>query len=140
MAPDAADRLRTAFARVQASAGGDCLVSKRIANNRRIPVLVEAFPDARFVNLVRDGRAVAYSLTAIPGVGIRVSEAVADLAGVSKTERLGNLSEEQTDNTYDVLRNDWVVFTDATLPGSATAVETGAPATEAGEPDVGGEQ
>jgi large subunit ribosomal protein L4 len=34
-------------------------------------------------------------------------------------------------NTYDVLRNDWVVFTDATLPGSATAVEAGAP--EGGE-------
>jgi large subunit ribosomal protein L4 len=34
-------------------------------------------------------------------------------------------------NTYDVLRNDWVVFTDATLPGSTTAVEAGAP--EGGE-------
>jgi large subunit ribosomal protein L4 len=34
-------------------------------------------------------------------------------------------------NTYDVLRNDWVVFTDATLPGSATAVEARAP--EGGE-------
>src|SRR5213592_1319164 len=42
-------------------------------------------------------RSVSYSLTAIPGVGIRVSEAVADLAGVPRTERLGNLSEEQTD-------------------------------------------
>src|SRR6266480_2119163 len=52
----------------------------------------------RMANTDLDGtRAVAYSLTAIPGVGIRVSEAVADLAGVSKTERLGNLSEEQTD-------------------------------------------
>src|SRR5205823_2295561 len=28
---------------------------------------------------------------------VRMAEAVADLAGVSKTERLGNLSEEQTD-------------------------------------------
>ena len=52
----------------------------------------------RMANTDLDGtRSVAYSLTAIPGVGIRVSEAVADLAGVSKTERLGNLSEEQTD-------------------------------------------
>src|SRR6266550_2624294 len=52
----------------------------------------------RMANTDLDGtRAVAYSLTAIPGVGTRVSEAVADLAGVSKTERLGNLSEEQTD-------------------------------------------
>jgi small subunit ribosomal protein S13 len=52
----------------------------------------------RMVNTDLDGtRSVAYSLTAISGVGIRVAEAVADLAGVSKTERLGNLSEEQTD-------------------------------------------
>jgi small subunit ribosomal protein S13 len=52
----------------------------------------------RMANTDLDGtRSVAYALTAIPGVGIRVSEAVADLAAVSKTERLGNLSEEQTD-------------------------------------------
>jgi large subunit ribosomal protein L4 len=32
-------------------------------------------------------------------------------------------------NTYDVLRNDWVVFTDATLPGQSVAgvPEVGAP-------------
>jgi large subunit ribosomal protein L4 len=41
-------------------------------------------------------------------------------------------------NTYDVLRNDWVVFTDATLPGSATAVEAGAPESgEEGAPATG---
>ena len=52
----------------------------------------------RMANTDLDGtRAVAISLTAIPGVGIRISEAVTDLAGVSRTERLGNLSEEQTD-------------------------------------------
>jgi len=52
----------------------------------------------RMANTDLDGtRSVAYALTAIPGVGIRVSEAVADLTGVSRTERLGNLSEEQTD-------------------------------------------
>src|SRR5256885_13510460 len=52
----------------------------------------------RMANTDLDGtRSVAYSLTAIPGVGIRVSEAVADLAGVSRTDRLGNLSEEETD-------------------------------------------
>jgi large subunit ribosomal protein L4 len=61
-------------------------------------------------------------------------------------------------NTYDVLRNDWVVFTDATLPGTATAVETAEPkggeeaapaapseptdeaATDAGESGDGGEE
>src|SRR5437879_12327998 len=52
----------------------------------------------RMANTDLDGtRSVAYALTAISGVGIRVSEAVADLAGVPRAERLGTLSEEQTD-------------------------------------------
>ncbi|MBV9935405.1 MAG: sulfotransferase [Actinobacteria bacterium] len=68
--PEAADgemagvsrALTRAFARVRASSGGRVLVNKRIGNNRRIPLLAGAFPDARFVELVRDGRAVAASL------------------------------------------------------------------------------
>src|SRR2546429_9152148 len=52
----------------------------------------------RMANSDLDGtRSVGYALTAIPGVGIRVSEAVADRAGVPRAERLGNLSGEQTD-------------------------------------------
>src|SRR5207245_10619340 len=50
-------------------------------------------------------RSVSYSLTGIPGVGIRVSEAVSDLAGVPKREQLGNLSEEQTDKIEATLGN-----------------------------------
>jgi ribosomal protein L4 len=42
----------------------------------------------------------------------------------------GNLSEVQTAlagelSAYDVLRNDWVVFTDETLPGLDELVEVG---------------
>lgn len=42
----------------------DCkmLLSKRTANNRRIPKLLEAFPRAKFIHVIRDGRAVANSL------------------------------------------------------------------------------
>jgi hypothetical protein len=40
-------------------------VNKRIGNNWRIPLLVAAFPHARFVEIVRDGRAVAYSLSRV---------------------------------------------------------------------------
>jgi hypothetical protein len=40
-------------------------VAKRIANNRRIPLLLHAFSDARFVEIVRDGRAVAVSLSKV---------------------------------------------------------------------------
>src|SRR5256886_15888771 len=50
----------------------------------------------RMANTDLDGaRAVGYALTAIAGVGIRVSEAVADLAGVSRAERLREPFEEQ---------------------------------------------
>src|SRR2546428_9738210 len=46
----------------------------------------------RMANTDLDGtRSVAYALTAISGVGIRVSEAVRDLPGVSRSERLRTL-------------------------------------------------
>jgi hypothetical protein len=57
--------LRKAVARVRRFGGGSVFVNKRIANNRRIPLLVEAFPEARFVNIVRDGRSVAASLARV---------------------------------------------------------------------------
>jgi Sulfotransferase family len=60
-----ADRLRRAFAGLRRWSGGQVLISKRIANNQRIPFLAAAFPAARFVHLVRDGRAVAFSLTRV---------------------------------------------------------------------------
>jgi hypothetical protein len=50
---------------VRASSGGSVFINKRIANNLRIPFLSGAFPDARFVALVRDGRAVALSLSRV---------------------------------------------------------------------------
>jgi len=60
----------------------------------------------RMANTDLDGtRSVGIALTAIPGVGIRVSEAIADLAGVPRAERLGNLSEEQTDKIEATLGN-----------------------------------
>jgi hypothetical protein len=57
--------LRNAFGAVRRFGGGEVFVNKRIANNLRIALLVKAFPDARFVNLVRDGRAVAASLVRV---------------------------------------------------------------------------
>lgn len=59
------DRLRRSLRSVRRASGGSVLVNKRIANILRIPLLVEAFPDARFVSLVRDGRAVAASLRTV---------------------------------------------------------------------------
>lgn len=63
-APDL-DRLRRTFEVVRRAAGGRVLVSKRIAHNVRIPLLADAFRAARFVFLVRDGRAVAHSLSRV---------------------------------------------------------------------------
>ena len=56
------DVLRRSFRAVTRAGGGTTFVNKRVANNRRIALLREAFPDARFVEIVRDGRAVALSL------------------------------------------------------------------------------
>lgn len=57
--------LRHAFRMIARYSGGGRVVSKRIANNRRLPFLIAAFPEARFVEVIRDGRAVAYSLSQV---------------------------------------------------------------------------
>ncbi len=59
------EALRRAFSSISRWSGAPVVVSKRIGHNRRIPLLAEAFPGARFVELVRDGRAVAHSLTRV---------------------------------------------------------------------------
>jgi hypothetical protein len=55
-------RARTDFRRLARAAGGDVLLLKVIAHDVRIPQLAAMFPDARFVAVTRDGRAVARSL------------------------------------------------------------------------------
>jgi hypothetical protein len=45
--------------------GGRVFVSKYLTNNHYIPALTELFPSARFVSIVRDGRAVACSLSRV---------------------------------------------------------------------------
>jgi hypothetical protein len=58
-------RLREAFGTIRRASGGGRILNKRIANNRRIPLLLRAFPSARFIDVLRDGRAVAYSLSRV---------------------------------------------------------------------------
>jgi hypothetical protein len=60
-----ASELPKAFAIVRRFGGGSIILSKRIANNLRIPLLADVFPGSRFVVLVRDGRAVAASLSRV---------------------------------------------------------------------------
>lgn len=58
-------RLRRTFDTVRRASGAGTLVNKRIAHNWRVPLLAETLPDARFVATVRDGRAVASSLSRV---------------------------------------------------------------------------
>ncbi len=62
---NAARELRRAVAGTMRWGGGTHFINKRIANVRRIPLLAAAFPNARFVDITRDGRAVAVSLSRV---------------------------------------------------------------------------
>jgi Sulfotransferase family len=59
------EALRRAVAGTMRWGGGTHFINKRIANVRRIPLLAKAFPNARFVDITRDGRAVAVSLSRV---------------------------------------------------------------------------
>lgn len=59
------EALQILFRHILAWAGGGVVVNKRIANNLRVATLRAAFPQARFVELTRDGRAVAASLAKV---------------------------------------------------------------------------
>ena len=60
--PYTANCLRERFERILRASVADVLLSKRTANNRRIPVLKQIFPNAKYIHLIRDGRAAAHSL------------------------------------------------------------------------------
>ena len=62
---NAARELRRAVFGTMRWGGGTHFINKRIANVRRIPLLAAAFPNARFVDITRDGRAVAVSLSRV---------------------------------------------------------------------------
>jgi hypothetical protein len=60
-----AHRLRDDVSRLVHASGGRLLVSKNTAHNRRVRMLDAVFPEAKFVVVCRDGRAVARSLLPI---------------------------------------------------------------------------
>jgi len=60
----------------------------------------------RLANTDLEGaRTVVYALTNIKGLGIRMAEVVTDLAGIPRTERIGNLTDEQVAKIQEVLTN-----------------------------------
>ncbi|MEA3509933.1 MAG: sulfotransferase, partial [Actinomycetota bacterium] len=62
---DSSEALNKGIASIARYAGGTHFINKRVANNRRIGLLHDALPDARFISIVRDGRAVALSLSKV---------------------------------------------------------------------------
>ena len=54
--------IKQLFEKIRRYQGCKHFLSKRTANNRRLPQLLKAFPQAKFIYVVRDGRAVANSL------------------------------------------------------------------------------
>lgn len=65
LSAEIAKRLRTEFIRLQSLQYSDVILSKRTANNRRILGIASAFPEALYILVVRDGRAVAESLRTV---------------------------------------------------------------------------
>lgn len=63
--PGAGRHLDQTFRRILAYSGAAVLVTKRIGNIQRMQLLRDAFPEARFVRITRDGRAVALSLSKV---------------------------------------------------------------------------
>lgn len=62
----AADCLRNRFKNILHASGAKVLLSKRTANNRRVSLLTQIFPEAKFIHIIRDGRSVAKSLLNVP--------------------------------------------------------------------------
>lgn len=59
------DKFQSIVQKIAKYQGKKYFLSKRTANNRRIKQLLQCFPNAKFINITRDGRAVAFSLTKV---------------------------------------------------------------------------
>lgn len=60
----------------------------------------------RLANTDLDGnRPIMYALTGIKGVGLRVAQMIADILGVPRMEKIGNLSDEQVDRLAAILED-----------------------------------
>ncbi|MEL7430325.1 MAG: sulfotransferase [Pseudomonadota bacterium] len=53
--------IQSAFDQICRKEGGDTVVEKTCANTLRVPFIDAIFPDARYINIVRDGRDVTAS-------------------------------------------------------------------------------
>ena len=76
----------------------------------------------RMIGTSVDGqKLVEYGLTQIKGVGIRLSQAVVRIAGISPLRRMGDLSEEECDTLEKIIKNPWnLAFQGGWLIGKKT--------------------
>lgn len=107
--PDLA-ALRRAVQTVVQTGGGSVFVNKRIANILRIPLLDSAFPEARYVSLFRDGRAVALSLSKVNWW----ADSVVWWAGMTPQEW-----EDRGRDPWELCARNWVEEIRATEAGTA---------------------
>ena len=106
--------LRQTVQAINRAGGGRVFVNKRIANNWRIPTLDAAFPTARFVEIIRDGRAVAYSLSRVEWWPD------SDLPWLGGTPREW---EQVGMNPWELCARNWVAELDAVTAGLDTVDE-----------------
>lgn len=64
--PAAEERLKGLISRHMALTGKKRFLTKQISNNQRVRLMNAIFPDALFVHIIRDGRAVTNSLLNVP--------------------------------------------------------------------------
>jgi len=98
---EAQRRLKEQFAGILQASGGKLFVSKRTANNRRIAMLNETFPGAKYVDLLRDGRDVAASLRKVDWWGDHLLWWDAD-------RRSPNTAVAQGSSMVELCARDWV--------------------------------
>lgn len=61
LGPRQAAAIAAALQRLAGAAEGDVLIEKTVSNSLRVPFVARVLPGARFVHLIRDGRAVSES-------------------------------------------------------------------------------
>lgn len=83
--------IRALFGAYQTLNGKPVIVNKTPLNTFRIPYLLQIFPAARFIHIIRDGRAVVNSYTRKQQYKMQTNPAAFDAAGLSS--ETGPLSE-----------------------------------------------
>jgi hypothetical protein len=111
VSPASVDSLRRAVEEITHFSGRSYLVNKRVANNRRVRLLAEAFPNARFLEIVRDGRAVACSLSMVDWWG----DTTIWWNGVTPA-----LWEQSGGDPWELCARSWVEELEVTQRGLAT--------------------